>query len=127
MKQGNRDCIFLHCLPRGSEVTDEVFFGKQNFWGLKTSKQSLLRLNETAIIFQQYNLIPCLNVIENIEFQARINKKYDRGYIKKIIEDLRLNRLLKFDYYFFSISILSFYLKTKFLSLNFNFSFFESY
>ncbi len=39
----------------------EVFFGNQNFWGLKTSKQSLLRLNETAIIFQQYNLIPCLN------------------------------------------------------------------
>ena len=73
----------------------EVFFGNQNFWGLKTSKQSLLRLNETAIIFQQYNLIPCLNVIENIEFQARINEKYDREYINKIIEDLRLTRILK--------------------------------
>ena len=73
----------------------EVFFGEQNFWGLRASKQSLLRLSETAIIFQQYNLIPCLNVRENIEFQARINKKYDGKYIKEIIEDLRLTRLLE--------------------------------
>ena len=75
--------------------TGEVFFGEQSFWDLKSSRQSLLRLNETALIFQQYNLIPCLNVKENIEFQARINKKYDREYIKEIIEDLRLNRLLE--------------------------------
>ena len=26
-----RDCIFLHCLPRGSEVSDEVFLGKQSY------------------------------------------------------------------------------------------------
>ena len=25
-----RDCIFLHCLPRGSEVSDEVFLGKKS-------------------------------------------------------------------------------------------------
>ena len=55
-----------------------VFFGEQNFWDLKASSQALLRLNETAIIFQQYNLIPCLSVRENIEFQARINKKHNK-------------------------------------------------
>ena len=26
----NKDCIFLHCLPRGSEVSDEVFLGKKS-------------------------------------------------------------------------------------------------
>ena len=26
-----KDCIFLHCLPRGSEVSDEVFLGKQSY------------------------------------------------------------------------------------------------
>ena len=25
-----KDCIFLHCLPRGSEVSDEVFLGKRS-------------------------------------------------------------------------------------------------
>ena len=72
----------------------EVFFGEKNFWGLKASSQSLLRLNNTAIIFQQYNLIPCLNVKENIEFQSRINNSYNSEYIKEIIEDLQITRLL---------------------------------
>ena len=26
-----RDCIFLHCLPRGNEVTDEIFLGKRSY------------------------------------------------------------------------------------------------
>jgi len=33
MSFANRDCIFLHCLPRGSEVSDEVFLGnKSHVW-----------------------------------------------------------------------------------------------
>ena len=72
----------------------EVFFGEKNFWGLKASTQSILRLNDTAIIFQQYNLIPCLNVKENIEFQSRVNNSYNSEYIQEIIEDLQITRLL---------------------------------
>ena len=30
MRYANKDCIFLHCLPRGSEVSDEVFLGKKS-------------------------------------------------------------------------------------------------
>jgi ornithine carbamoyltransferase len=30
MSYAKKDCIFLHCLPRGSEVSDEVFFGKKS-------------------------------------------------------------------------------------------------
>ena len=72
----------------------EVFFGEKNFWGLNASSQSILRLNDTAIIFQQYNLIPCLNVKENIEFQSRVNNSYNSEYIEEIIEDLQITRLL---------------------------------
>ena len=72
----------------------EVFFGEKNFWGLKASSQSILRLNDTAIIFQQYNLIPWLNVKENIEFQSRVNNSYKSEYIEEIIEDLQITRLL---------------------------------
>ena len=73
----------------------EIFFGSQSFWDLKAPSQALIRLNETAIIFQQYNLIPCLSVRENIEFQSRINKKYDSKYVKAIISDLQITRLLE--------------------------------
>jgi ornithine carbamoyltransferase len=30
MSHAKKDCIFLHCLPRGSEVSDEVFLGKKS-------------------------------------------------------------------------------------------------
>ena len=30
LSHAKKDCIFLHCLPRGSEVEDEVFFSKQS-------------------------------------------------------------------------------------------------
>jgi Ornithine carbamoyltransferase len=29
MKYAKKDAIFLHCLPRGNEVSDDVFLGKQ--------------------------------------------------------------------------------------------------
>ena len=33
MSFAKRDCIFLHCLPRGSEVSDEIFLGnKSHVW-----------------------------------------------------------------------------------------------
>ncbi len=30
MNSAKKDCIFLHCLPRGSEVSEEVFLGKKS-------------------------------------------------------------------------------------------------
>jgi len=30
MVHAKKDCIFLHCLPRGDEVTDEIFLGKKS-------------------------------------------------------------------------------------------------
>ena len=30
MSYAKRDCIFLHCLPRGNEVTDDIFLGKKS-------------------------------------------------------------------------------------------------
>ena len=30
MSYAKKDCVFLHCLPRGSEVSDEVFLGKKS-------------------------------------------------------------------------------------------------
>ena len=40
MSLAKKDAIFLHCLPRGSEVTDEVFLGKQS----KVWQQALNRV-----------------------------------------------------------------------------------
>ena len=41
MKHAKKDAIFLHCLPRGSEVSNEVFLGKQS----KVFQQALNRVH----------------------------------------------------------------------------------
>ena len=41
MEKAKGDCIFLHCLPRGSEVEEEVFFSKQS----KVWQQALNRVH----------------------------------------------------------------------------------
>ena len=41
MNFAKKDCIFLHCLPRGSEVEKKVFFGKQS----KVWQQALNRVH----------------------------------------------------------------------------------
>mgnify|MGYP001337194080 FL=1 len=31
LDNANKNCIFLHCLPRGNEVDEDVFLGKNSF------------------------------------------------------------------------------------------------
>ena len=52
MKYAKKDAIFLHCLPRGKEVTNEIFFGKQS----KVWNQALNR-----IYVQKSILLYCFN------------------------------------------------------------------
>ena len=41
MNYAKKDSIFLHCLPRGSEVSSDVFLGKQS----KVWQQALNRIH----------------------------------------------------------------------------------
>ena len=65
-----------------------------DFWSLSKKQKYNLRIKETSIIFQQMNLIPCITARENIEFQARLNKKYDSKLIDTLIIDLGIRDIL---------------------------------
>ena len=41
ISKAKNDCIFLHCLPRGSEVDEDVFFSNQS----KVWQQALNRVH----------------------------------------------------------------------------------
>ena len=66
-----------------------------DFWSLSKEQKYNLRVNETSIIFQQMNLIPCITANENIEFQARLNQKFDSKFIDNLIGDLGIKDILK--------------------------------
>jgi len=54
MSYAKKDAIFLHCLPRGSEVSNEVFLGKQS----KVWEQALNRVN-----VQKSILLYCFGIL----------------------------------------------------------------
>lgn len=59
-------------------------------------EQSKLRREKVSLMYQFYNLIPTLNVKENIIFPLMLdNKKIDNDYLEELISILKLKDLLK--------------------------------
>lgn len=71
---------------RGQIVMDNI-----DITDLSDNKLSDFRLNNIGFIFQFFNLIPILNVKENISLPNEVkNKKVDKVYVEKLIDRLGL-------------------------------------
>lgn len=66
----------------------EVKIGGVNLNGLNDREITDLRLNKIGFIFQTFNLIPVLNVIENVEFPLLLMKKFTAAEVRKRAEKL---------------------------------------
>ncbi|MDD5773067.1 MAG: ABC transporter ATP-binding protein [bacterium] len=66
----------------------EVKIGGVNLSGLNDKEITDLRLNKIGFIFQTFNLIPVLNVIENVEFPLLLMKKFTAAEVRKRAEKL---------------------------------------
>jgi putative ABC transport system ATP-binding protein len=62
---------------------------------LNDSGRAALRRDRLGLVFQQFNLIPSLNVADNLAFQARIADRHDAGWNAELVERLGLAALLK--------------------------------
>jgi putative ABC transport system ATP-binding protein len=62
---------------------------------LGDSGRAALRRDRLGLVFQQYNLIPSLNVEDNLAFQARIAGRHDAAWQAELVERLGLVALLK--------------------------------
>jgi len=71
----------------------EVYVDGQSIYNLSTEKRALFRAQNIGFVFQQYHLIPYLNVIENIRVPALAqNSKPDENKISELIEMLGLDK-----------------------------------
>lgn len=69
----------------------EVFIKKKSLYHMKKNQLTLFRRRHIGFVFQNYNLIPVLNVYENIIFPIELDGvKVDTSYIDMIIETLGL-------------------------------------
>jgi putative ABC transport system ATP-binding protein len=62
---------------------------------LADAGRAALRRDRLGLVFQQFNLIPSLNVRDNLVFQSRIAGRHDAAWHAELAERLGLGHLLK--------------------------------
>lgn len=94
---GSGKTTLLHCMAAlDSPTSGEVIFEGQNIYKLNDDNQSRIRRQNFGFIFQDFNLIPVLNVYDNIVLPIHLDgKKEDKEYIMEIIERVGLVDQLK--------------------------------
>ena len=96
-KSGSGKSTLLHMLGALDNPTSgKVWIDGENIAAFKEEKLSKIRRQKIGFIFQDYNLIPSLNVWENIVLPLGLDgKPLDESFIKDIIETLGLTDKMK--------------------------------
>lgn len=86
-KSGSGKSTLLH-LMAGLETPTEgkIVIDGVDIASLSEKERSLMRRKKIGLIFQAYNLIPILNVEENIKLATMNNKNKDEKYIEDIMD-----------------------------------------
>jgi putative ABC transport system ATP-binding protein len=89
---GSGKSTLLHLLGGLDRPTSgKVFIDGNDVYSMKDDKLAIFRRRKIGFIFQSYNLIPVLNVCENIVLPIGLDeKKVDEDYIKELMETLSI-------------------------------------
>ena len=95
-ESGSGKSTMLHLIA-GLDAADsgEIWLDGVSVTELNDAGRAALRRDRLGLVFQQFNLIPSLNVEDNLAFQARIAGRYDAAWQRELIERLGLAALLK--------------------------------
>jgi len=90
-ESGSGKSTLLH-LVGGLDTADSgtIRLNGTEIIGLDDRGRAALRRDTVGVIFQQFNLIPSLDVAANISFQARLGGRYDPARISDMAEALGL-------------------------------------
>ena len=72
----------------------KIYLDEKEITTLSEDERTLLRLNEMGFVFQSYNLVPVLNVEENIGFIMKL-RGFDDDVIKRRVQEVA--ELLEID------------------------------
>lgn len=91
-KSGSGKSTLLHMIGGLDRPTEgKVFIDGKDIFSLKDEQLAIFRRRKIGFIFQYYNLIPSLNVWENIVLPIGLdNKAVDKDFINDIISSLGL-------------------------------------
>lgn len=96
-KSGSGKSTLLHLLGGLDNPTSgEVWLDGKNIAGYSEEKLAAIRRREIGFIFQAFNLVPSLNVWENVVLPLGLdNRKADKAYITDILQTLDMEKRVK--------------------------------
>jgi putative ABC transport system ATP-binding protein len=95
-ESGSGKSTLLHLIA-GLDDADsgEVSIGEVRVSGLSDIARAKLRRLQLGLVFQQFSLVPSLNVADNLALQARLAGRHDAGWQAELVERLGLGETLK--------------------------------
>lgn len=92
-KSGSGKSTLLHMLGGLDSPTEgEVLIEGKSLEGLKKEQLAIFRRRNVGFIFQNYNLVPDLNVYENVILPVELDgRKVDTAYVNEIIDVLGIS------------------------------------
>lgn len=89
---GSGKSTLLHMLGGLDRATEgKVYVDGNDLFDMNDDKLTIFRRRSVGFIFQSYNLIPILNVYENIVLPIELDgARVDKGYVNQVIETLGL-------------------------------------
>lgn len=89
---GSGKSTLLNCMAGLDKPTSGcVYYNNENISTMSDGKLSDLRINNFGFIFQDFNLIPVVNVYENIVMPSLLdNKKVDKKYLDELLDRLEI-------------------------------------
>lgn len=89
---GSGKSTLLHMLGGLDRPTDgSVIVDGKDIFSLKDEALTIFRRRKIGFVFQSYNLVPVLNVYENIVLPMELDgKKINKEFVKQIVETLGL-------------------------------------
>ncbi|BDR76025.1 ABC transporter ATP-binding protein [Clostridium tetani] len=89
---GSGKSTLLHMIGGLDKPTSgKVYIDGEDIYKLKEDNLAIFRRRNVGFVFQFFNLIPVLNVEENISLPALLDKdKIDKAYLKEVVEMLGL-------------------------------------
>ena len=94
---GSGKSTLLHCVAGLDKPTlGNVYLDDVDLYTLNDDKLSEIRRQEFGFIFQSYNLIPVINVYDNIVLPVLLDgKKEDKEYVMRLINKLGIEKQIK--------------------------------
>jgi len=94
---GSGKSTLLHLLGGVDRPTKgKIIIDGENIYNLDETNLAIFRRRQVGLIYQFYNLIPILNVSENITLPILLDgKKVDEVYLNELIETLELKNRVK--------------------------------